>query len=37
VRLPQTNDVELNARVERRADVKEAHGHSHGPGVVEQK
>jgi len=34
VRLPETDDVELNARLERRADIKEAHGHSHGPGVV---
>jgi NADH-quinone oxidoreductase subunit C len=34
VRLPESDDVELNARLERRADIKEAHGHSHGPGVV---
>jgi NADH-quinone oxidoreductase subunit C len=37
VRLPETDDVELNSRVERRTDVKEFRGHSHGPGVVEQK
>jgi NADH-quinone oxidoreductase subunit C len=34
VRLPETDDVELNARLERRQDIKEAHGHSHGPGPV---
>jgi NADH-quinone oxidoreductase subunit C len=34
VRLPETNDVELNSRVERRPDMKEIQGHSHGPGKV---
>jgi NADH-quinone oxidoreductase subunit C len=34
VRLPETDDVELNARLERRHDIKETHGHSHGPGPV---
>ena len=34
VRLPETDDVPLNARLERRADIKEAHGKSHGPGKV---
>ena len=34
VRLPQTDDVELNSRIERRRDTKETHGHSHGPGKV---
>ena len=37
VRLPESGDVELNARVERRLDVKEAHGHSHGPGVARKE
>jgi NADH-quinone oxidoreductase subunit C len=37
VRLPETDDVELNARLERRTDIKEAHGHSHGPGVVSKE
>jgi NADH-quinone oxidoreductase subunit C len=37
VRRPETNDVELNARLERRADIKEAHGHSHEPGVVKKE
>lgn len=34
VRLPESDDVELNARLERRRDIKDAHGHSHGPGKV---
>jgi NADH-quinone oxidoreductase subunit C len=34
VRLPESDDVELNAHIERRADVKEMRGHSHGPGVM---
>ena len=37
VRLPETDDVELNARLERRLDIKEAHGHSHGPGPVQKE
>jgi len=37
VREPESDDVELNARVERRRDTKEIHGHSHGPGPVEKK
>jgi NADH-quinone oxidoreductase subunit C len=37
VRVPENNDVELNARIERRGDVKEIRGHSHGPGTVEKK
>ena len=37
VRIPETDAVELNARLERRDDIKEAHGHSHGPGTVEKK
>jgi NADH-quinone oxidoreductase subunit C len=34
VRIPETQSVETNARLERRDDIKEAHGHSHGPGTV---
>jgi NADH-quinone oxidoreductase subunit C len=34
VRLPESPDIELNARLERRRDIKETHGHSHGPGPV---
>ena len=37
VRIPESDDVELNARLERRRDMKEIHGHSHGPGPVEKK
>jgi NADH-quinone oxidoreductase subunit C len=37
VRIPETDAVELNARLERRNDIKEAHGHSHGPGTIEPK
>ena len=37
VRLPESDAVETNARLERRKDVQEAHGHSHGPGTIEKK
>ncbi len=37
VRIPQTDALEMNARLERRQDIKEAHGHSHGPGPIEPK
>jgi len=37
VRNPETDAVELNARLERRQDIKEAHGHAHGPGPIEKK
>jgi NADH-quinone oxidoreductase subunit C len=37
VRNPESDDVELNARLERRQDNKEIHGHSHGPETVEKK
>jgi NADH-quinone oxidoreductase subunit C len=36
VRLPETETVETNSRLERRQDVKEAHGHSFGPGKIEK-
>jgi hypothetical protein len=29
--------VELNARLERRKDIKAAHGRAHGPGPIERK
>ena len=35
IRIPETDAVETNARLERRHDVKEAHGHACGPGTVE--
>jgi NADH-quinone oxidoreductase subunit C len=37
VRIPESDTVELNARLERRPDIKEAHGQSHGPGPVRQE
>ena len=37
VRIPEMPTVETNARLERRQDIKEAHGHSHGPGTIEKK
>ena len=37
VRIPETDALEMNARVERRDDVKEAHGKAHGPGPIEKK
>ena len=35
VRIPETDSLGLNARVERRDDIKDAHGHAHGPGPIE--
>ena len=35
VRIPETDALELNARVERRDDIKEAHGRGYGPGPIE--
>lgn len=37
VRLPETDTLETNSRLERRKDIQEAHGHAHGPGPVEKK
>lgn len=37
VRIPETDEVEFNARVEQRADNKEARGHAFGPGPIEKK
>jgi NADH-quinone oxidoreductase subunit C len=34
VRIPETDSVETNARLERRRDIKEAHGPVYGPGPV---
>ncbi|MGN6553285.1 MAG: NADH-quinone oxidoreductase subunit C [Verrucomicrobiota bacterium] len=34
VRIPETDSVPLNARIERRDDIRKAHGESHGPGPV---
>jgi NADH-quinone oxidoreductase subunit C len=35
-RVPDTGTVELNSRLERRADVKEIHGRAAGPGVEKE-
>ena len=37
VRIPETDSVGLNARIERRDDIREAHGQAFGPGPVEPK
>jgi NADH-quinone oxidoreductase subunit C len=37
VRIPETDALEMNARLERRQDIKDAHGHAHGPGPIEKK
>jgi NADH-quinone oxidoreductase subunit C len=37
VRIPQTDALETNARLERRQDIKKAHGESYGPGPIEPK
>lgn len=36
VRIPDTDDVEFNSRMERRRDFEKTHGHSCGPGVIEK-
>jgi len=37
VRIPDTDSLGMNARVERRRDIKDSHGHAHGPGPVHPK
>ena len=37
VRIPQTDALEMNARLERRKDIKDAHGQAHGPGPIEPR
>ena len=37
VRIPETDALETNARLERRHDIKEAHGRAYGPGPIEPK
>jgi len=37
VRIPETDALETNARLERRQDIRDAHGRSHGPGSIEKK
>jgi len=36
VRIPDTDAVEKNARLERRKDIREAHGEAHGPGPIDK-
>jgi NADH-quinone oxidoreductase subunit C len=35
VRIPETDALETNARLERRKDIKDAHGKAFGPGTIE--
>jgi NADH-quinone oxidoreductase subunit C len=37
VRIPETDSLATTNRVERRADIKEAHGQGFGPGPIEPK
>jgi NADH-quinone oxidoreductase subunit C len=37
VRDPESDGLETNARLECRQDIKDAHGHPHGPGPVESR
>jgi NADH-quinone oxidoreductase subunit C len=37
VRIPETDSVETNARLERRTDVKDAHGKAFGPGPIDKE
>lgn len=37
VRIPGTDALETNARLERRKDIKAAHGKAHGPGPIEPR
>jgi hypothetical protein len=37
VRIPETDSLGMNARVERRDDIKDAHGKNYGPGPIEKK
>ena len=37
VRIPESDAIETMARLERRKDIKEAHGRAYGPGPIEPK
>lgn len=37
VRIPETDTLAMNARVQRRHDIKAAHGEARGPGPIERK
>jgi NADH-quinone oxidoreductase subunit C len=37
VRIPETDSVETVGKLERRQDIKDAHGKAYGPGPIEKK
>jgi NADH-quinone oxidoreductase subunit C len=37
IRIPETDSIETMARLERRKEIQEAHGHPKGPGPIEKK
>jgi NADH-quinone oxidoreductase subunit C len=37
VRIPDAESLGMNARVERRKDIKDSHGRAHGPGPIDSK
>jgi NADH-quinone oxidoreductase subunit C len=37
IRIPESDSIESMARLERRKDIQEAHGHPKGPGPIEKK
>ncbi len=37
VRIPETDSLPMNDRIERRADIRDAHGKAYGPGPIEPK
>jgi len=37
IRIPESDALETNARLERRQDIKATHGHAYGPGPIEPK
>ncbi|MBU6410699.1 MAG: NADH-quinone oxidoreductase subunit C [Verrucomicrobia bacterium] len=37
IRIPETDEIETIGRLERRHDIREAHGHPKGPGPIEKK
>jgi hypothetical protein len=37
VRIPDSDTLEMNARLERRQDIKNAHGEARGPGQIDKK
>ncbi|HLH57015.1 MAG TPA: NADH-quinone oxidoreductase subunit C [Verrucomicrobiae bacterium] len=37
VRIPETDSLGMNARVERRKDIQKSHGRAHGPGPVDSR